>query len=137
MVQFKKILKKYLDDERIVTIPYVENSKLMKFYSEADVFVQPSLEDGFGLVILEALACGCPVIATKNTGAGDIFSSGSAGYIVNSCSSNEILKKLKFLEKNEFIRKKLSLNGLKIVKKIKGWDNYGNKWSKKIKQLNI
>jgi len=133
----KKILKKYLDDERIVTIPYVENSKLMKFYSEADVFVQPSLEDGFGLVILEALACGCPVIATKNTGAEDIFSSGSAGYIVNSCSSNEILKKLKFLEKNEFIRKKLSLNGLKIVKKIKGWDNYGNKWSKKIKQLNI
>jgi glycosyltransferase involved in cell wall biosynthesis len=132
----RKIFNQYLDD-RIISIPYIKNSKLKKFYSEADVFVQPSLEEGLSLVILEALACGCPVIATKNTGAEDIFINGSAGYIVNSCSSNEILKKLKFLEKNKFIRKKFSLNGLKIVKKIKGWDNYGNEWSKKIKQLNI
>ena len=43
----------------------------------------PSLIEGFGLVYLESLACGTPVIATPNTGAADLISEGEEGFIVD------------------------------------------------------
>lgn len=133
----KNIINDYLKDDKITYIKNVKNSKLKKFYSKADVLVQPSLEEGLSYVILEALACGCPVIATKNTGIEDVFKNRSAGFIINSGSSNEILKKLKYLEKNKSLKKKFSINALKIVKKINGWNEYGERWVKKIKHLKI
>ena len=48
----------------------------------ADVMVQPSIEEGLSLVMAEALACGCPVIATENTGAEDLFQNNKEGFII-------------------------------------------------------
>jgi glycosyltransferase involved in cell wall biosynthesis len=48
----------------------------------SDVFVFPSIEDGFGFVVAEAMACGLPVITTKNTGASDLVLPGENGEIV-------------------------------------------------------
>jgi starch synthase len=51
-------------------------------YAKANVLVLPSLSDGFGYVVAEAMACGLPVIVTKNTGAADLVRDGENGYIV-------------------------------------------------------
>lgn len=48
----------------------------------SDIFVFPSIEDGFGFVVAEALACGLPVITTKNTGASDLVLPGENGEVV-------------------------------------------------------
>lgn len=56
--------------------------RLRKLYQTSDVFCMPSLAEGFGLVYLEALACGTPVIGTPNTGAPDLLSDADAGFIV-------------------------------------------------------
>ena len=62
-----------------------------------DVFVFPSLFEGFGLVILEALAQGLPVITTANTGGPDIISDGVDGFIVPLRSAFAIAEKLELL----------------------------------------
>ncbi|MDJ1175393.1 glycosyltransferase family 4 protein [Roseofilum capinflatum] len=55
---------------------------LNQYYSSASVFVFPSLVDGFGLVLLEAMACGIPVITTPNTAGPDIITDGVEGFLV-------------------------------------------------------
>src|SRR5216683_4691109 len=55
---------------------------VMQFYAAADAYVGPSLEDAYGLPILEAMACGLPVIASSRAGASEIISNGKDGMIL-------------------------------------------------------
>ena len=58
-------------NERFKTLGPIPNEQLPTHYQAADIFILPSREDGFGMVLLEALACGVSVIASKNCGAVD------------------------------------------------------------------
>jgi D-inositol-3-phosphate glycosyltransferase len=60
----------------------VKQPDLPLFYSAADVCVVPSYYESFGLVALESLACGTPVVATKVGGAESIIQHGQTGYLV-------------------------------------------------------
>jgi alpha-maltose-1-phosphate synthase len=73
-------LEQYKDIYRHV--PSVPHLLLNQYYSSASVLVFPSLVEGFGLVILEAMACGIPVITTPNTGGLDVITDGVDGFIV-------------------------------------------------------
>lgn len=53
-----------LDDPRIVATGYIEDDDLSALYSSADLYLAPSRHEGFGLPLLEAFACGCPVICS-------------------------------------------------------------------------
>ena len=61
----------------------VENSKLPALYRAADIFVMPSSGEGFGIVYLEALACGTPVIAGDSDGARDPLQDGNLGVLAD------------------------------------------------------
>lgn len=63
-------------------IPSVPHNALSTYYNSASVFVFPSLVEGFGLVLLEAMACGIPVITTPNTAGPDIITDGVEGFII-------------------------------------------------------
>lgn len=76
----KKWLSQYSDTFRYV--PSVPHAALNEYYSAANVLVFPSLVEGFGLVLLEAMACGIPVITTRNTAGPDILTDGIEGFIV-------------------------------------------------------
>jgi glycosyltransferase involved in cell wall biosynthesis len=61
-----------IDDPRFVHIDSVPQSQLRRFYSEADAFILASRQDGFGIVLAQALASGLPVICTDRTGGADL-----------------------------------------------------------------
>ena len=63
-------------------VPPVPHNLLNQYYGQGSVFVFPSLAEGFGLVLLEAMACGIPVITTPNTAGPDILTDGVEGFIV-------------------------------------------------------
>ena len=63
-------------------VPSVPHLLLNQYYSSASVFVFPSLVEGFGLVLLEAMCCGIPVITTTNTAGPDIITDGVEGFII-------------------------------------------------------
>lgn len=66
----------------VVFLGQTSRKDLLREMAEADVFVFPSLFEGFGLVLLEAMATGLPVITTPNTAGPDIFRDGREGVIV-------------------------------------------------------
>src|SRR5262249_39296909 len=55
---------------------------LIPFMSASHVMVLPSIEDGLGLVLGQAMACGCPIICSTNTGGGGLLSAGQGGFVV-------------------------------------------------------
>ncbi|NEO43488.1 MAG: glycosyltransferase family 4 protein [Moorea sp. SIO4A3] len=77
-------------------VPSVPHASLNQYYSTANVFVFPSLVEGFGLVLLEAMACGIPVITTPNTAGPDIITDGLEGFIIPIRDIEAIKEKLEW-----------------------------------------
>lgn len=65
--------------------PSVSSQELVRAYQSADLFVFPSVAEGFGQVLLESLACGLPILATTHTAAPDLITEGHEGFIVEPC----------------------------------------------------
>ena len=74
---------------------------VMQFYAAADAYVGPSLEDAYGLPILEAMACGLPVIASSKAGASEIIQDGTNGVILRDPQDvQELSAKIRSLVEN-------------------------------------
>ena len=131
-----KIKNEKYFSKNIKYLSTIKNNQLNKYYSNADVMVQPSIEDGFGLVIAEALACGCPVIATENTGAPDLFNNKNEGFIIKPRSVEKIYEKLEQLADDRNLKERMSANALLATKKIAGWNQYRERWISKLNNLN-
>lgn len=73
------------------------------FYNECSIYVQPSVTEGFGIEVLEAMAHGRPVIVSDGAGAADIVDNWRNGFIVNKKNPEEIAEKIKWFWKNKRI----------------------------------
>ena len=80
------------------------------------------------MVMGEALACGCPVIATSHTGAADLFQDGHEGFIVPIRSPQIIADRLQHLADDPHLLARMSSAALNRVRVLSGWDTYGQKW---------
>ncbi|NLI59786.1 MAG: glycosyltransferase family 4 protein [Clostridium sp.] len=90
-----KLLKKY---EKYTTIlPPTSQAELFKLYKEYDALILPTILDGFGFVILEALAAGTPVITTTNSFGPEIISDGKNGFIVKPRDIQALSEKIEQL----------------------------------------
>lgn len=78
------------DDKQIIRLGFIETEDLVSIYNIATAFVMPSLYEGFGLPILEAMACGCPVITTKEGSLKEV--AGNAAQFVDGYDLNSIAK---------------------------------------------
>src|SRR5579872_5391095 len=94
--EMKSVLAKY-EDCGIRLLHDVPRNQLTALYNAADVFVFPSLCDGFGIVMLEAMACGVAVIASTNCGGPDCVREGQNGYLVPIRNAEAIAEKIAIL----------------------------------------
>lgn len=78
--------------------PSLPHDKILKLMSESDIFLFPSLFEGFGLVITEAMSQGTPVITTERTCGPDVITNGEDGWIVNAGDSMAIRRLLENLK---------------------------------------
>jgi glycosyltransferase involved in cell wall biosynthesis len=113
----------------------ISNNQLPYIYSKANVFVLPSIQEGFGMVIGEAMACGCPIIASENTGGSDLFTDGIEGFIVPIRTPQAIADKLQLLADNPILREEMSIAALNRVKLLGGWNEYGIQFANFIKSI--
>ncbi len=93
--------------------------------ARASVMVLPSIEEGLAMVQGQALACGCPVIATTNTGAQDLFDDGREGFIVPIRKPDAIAEALVRLSLDRPLLDAMSQAARRRVEQIGGWDRYG------------
>ena len=96
---------------KVRILGFVEKEDLAGLYSGAKAFVYPSLYEGFGLPILEAMACGCPVI-TSNIGSMKELAAGFS-ILVNPQNTDSIADNILKLLKNSKLRQELKIKGLK------------------------
>ena len=78
----------------------VEHSKIFGIMKASDIFVLPSYSEGFPMVVLEAMACGLPVIASRTGAIPDFLKEGESGYLINPGNIMELAEKIIFLLEN-------------------------------------
>jgi len=108
----------------VITLGLVQDGDLPYIYNSAQCLVFPSLYEGFGIPILEAQACGCPVITSKKGCTPEV--SGGAALLVNPYNYKEIAEGIYNVLNNRDLRERLIAAGLENVKKFS--------WSKAAKQ---
>jgi D-inositol-3-phosphate glycosyltransferase len=86
------------------------------YYSAADVVVMPSLYESFGMVALEAMACGAPVVASDVGGLSYIVRNGESGYLVPDRDPRALADCLNLLLRNPELRAQLGKRGAQIAK---------------------
>jgi glycosyltransferase involved in cell wall biosynthesis len=96
--------------------------------SASHVLVLPSVEEGLALVQAQAMACGCPVIATCATGAEDLFTDGVEGFIVSDRDVTALTEQMQRLADDRSLRNAMGAAALERVKRFGGWDGYGERW---------
>lgn len=120
-----QILPNYKLASNVIINGPTDKHSLKKLYSQSSVLVLPSLEDGFGMVIGEAMASGLPVITTTHCAGPDLIEPGKNGFVVPAANSNSLAEKISWCyhnraatdEMGKFAQQKSSLLS---------WDIYGN-----------
>ncbi len=104
---------------------HVPQPELKALMSASHALVLPSLEEGLAMVMAQALACGCPVIATPDSGAADLYSDGIEGYIVPPRNADALADRLQHLADDPSRHAPLRAAALRRVQSIGGWSTYG------------
>ena len=91
----ENLVKKLNLEERVEFLGEIPNERIPEYLAGADCFVLPSLKEGFGIVVLEAMAAGVPVVASKVGGIMDIIEDGKTGLLVEPGNSEDIAKAIR------------------------------------------
>ncbi len=109
-MSLEKMVKHLKIEERVVFTGFISEEDLPAIYSAAELFVFPSLREGFGLPPLEAMACGTPVITSNTTSLPEVV--GEAGILVNPYNVDEIKAAIIEVLTNSTLRNDLIQKGL-------------------------
>jgi len=114
LAHYKKLLKEFKTNKDIFRLGYVPIDDLVAVYNLASVYVQPSFYEGFGLPVLEAMACETPVVIAKNNALVEV--AGKAALRANPKDPKDLANKIRQVLNNESTRIKLIREGNKRVK---------------------
>jgi glycosyltransferase involved in cell wall biosynthesis len=118
--------------EHIHLTGYIINSDLPAIYNLCEVFLYPSMRESFGIPILEALACGTPVVTSNTSSMPEI--AGEAAIIVNPHNPKEIADSIVKILNNHKYRKELSVKGMKHSKQF-SWKIMAQKYLMVYKEI--
>ena len=134
--QISKNLDLFLKDPRCKFLGQIQNKNLLQKMRESHIFLFPSLFEGFGQVLLEALSCGLPVITTNNTAGPDIIDDGKNGFLTPIRDTKKTIELINNLYQNEELRISIAENGF-IKASEYTWTKYQNELIKIIKTTKI
>lgn len=120
------VVQSFLDayPGRLVHLRGVPQTELYKYYSNSSVYVLPSVEDGFGMVVTEAMACQVPVICSTNAGACDLVRDGVDGFLVPPRDVTALKERLLALHSDEAARVEMGRVAWKRAAEFT-WERYG------------
>ena len=118
--------------DNIIFTGYVANDDLAPLYTGAEVFVFPSLYEGFGLPVLEAMQCGCPVITSNSSSIPEVI--GDAGIMVDAMDTEGLSNEMEKVLRNSTLKTQLSSKGLKRAEFF-SWEKSANKFLEKISAI--
>ncbi len=112
---------------KVLFLGDILHSELPKYVACADIFVRPSLAEGFGIVFLEAMACRIAVIGTPVGGIPDFLKDHETGLMCEPGNPKDLSEKIKLLLTNKKLTQQLIDSGFKMVREEYGWDKIAEK----------
>lgn len=113
--QLEKLAGELKIRDKVYFIGFVEHHKLPRYYAMADIFVLPSLVEVFGIVLIEAMAMGKPIVSTTAMGPREVVKNGKSGFLVKPRNPHELARAILKLILNDKLREKMGSYGRKIV----------------------
>ena len=117
-----------LPQHHVEFVGHLPQHQLPAVMSSSHVMVLPSIEEGLAMVQAQALASGCPLIGSTNSGAEDLIEDGVEGFIVPIRSPEAIAARLQQLADDPSLRERMREAALARVRHIGGWYEYGEGW---------
>jgi glycosyltransferase involved in cell wall biosynthesis len=117
-----------LPTENVTFAGVLPQPELAEKMSASHLLVLPSVEEGLALVQGQAMASGCPVLATAATGAEDLFTDGEQGFIVPDQNVETLTERMQQIADDPALQQRLSKAALLRVQTLGGWDKYGEIW---------
>jgi glycosyltransferase involved in cell wall biosynthesis len=115
-------IRKRNDGIKIRLAGYLTDSEILSLYEEADVFVYPSLYEGFGLPVLEAMASGCPVVSSNVSSLSEIV--GAAGILVDPYNVEALARAVSTVLRDDELKRQMSQKGIAQAQKF-SWEKAG------------
>jgi glycosyltransferase involved in cell wall biosynthesis len=116
-------LKRYSHNIRL--IPHVPQAELASIYSQCSVFCICSIEEGMAMVQPQAMACGLPLICSKNTGGEDLIVDGMEGFVVPIRDVEMLKEKILYLYRHPVECREMGQRAKAKVQQGFTWDDYG------------
>ena len=114
--EYPKLAELLRATPNVEIIEYIPN--IAEFYQRCDLFVLPSMDDGFGMALFEAMANGVPAIATRNCGASELLSDGVDGLVIDAGSTDQLAVAMESLYRDEPRRQAIAVAGQAAVERI-------------------
>ena len=131
--EMKAILQHHLGHSTTITVlPHTKNP--VSTYQQASVCILPTLEDGFGLVVLEAMACGIPVIVTEHTGAKDCVRLNADGFVIPPYNADAIADSLLYCYHHRDQLKEMGRNARQQAEQF-SWTRYQDRITTHLRRI--
>ncbi|UCE65028.1 MAG: glycosyltransferase family 4 protein [Candidatus Zixiibacteriota bacterium] len=118
--------------DRVKFHGFLEREKLFELFSKSQLYVHPSLMEGYGMVLAEAMSFGLPIVSTTAGAIPELIENRVNGILVNPASSKELAGAIESLYKDIKLRNAISLNNLEKVKNLYTWEDFDKTLEKKL-----
>ena len=132
--KLKELVKELNIEENVNFLGYISENEKYSYYKSADVCVFPSRYEPFGIVLLEAMACGKPVVASNVGGIPFFVEEGKAGLLFESGNVEDLADKIMTILKNEELREKMGEAGRERAKEFT-WDKVAERTVEVYKEI--
>ncbi len=123
-----QVLERIPANRNIEVIGPIAHADMPMAFRSSDVFVFPSLFDGYGLVVLEAMASGLAVIASDASAGPDLITDGVEGYVVPAGDAESLaLRMLQFIDARALAQRMGAAARARAL--LQSWDAYGDRWA--------
>lgn len=120
--ELRGMVKKFNLEKKVEFVTsFITDGELIRYYSASDFSILPSLWEPFGITLIEAMACGNPIIATEVGGIPEVVTS-DCGFVVKPQSPQEIAAAANYLIEDGNLRKKMARNARERVEKVFDFD---------------
>jgi glycosyltransferase involved in cell wall biosynthesis len=123
-------LRKLVDSldlaDRITFAPTVGDEEIRELYSACDAFVFPNEHQTWGLAVLEAMACGCPVLVSRGAGVHEVLEDGFTASLFPPRSPDILADKIEAIVCDSKVRNGIARNGMTLVHEKYNWERFAD-----------
>jgi glycosyltransferase involved in cell wall biosynthesis len=105
----------------------VADEEIRDFYCACDAFLFPNENQTWGLAVLEAMACGCPVLVSRGAAVHEVLSDQQTALLFQPRMPKDLAGKIHMLMTQPQLRSQIAQNGMQLVRTTYNWEQFGNR----------